>query len=166
MGWSTKIWKQNRAKIREILLNFFLLKQYHVNSLRERNSPSIVMTCNLRNFWYVPFIRNFTLMTSSKWKMVIIKLIENYFSYNISKFGHEIDQTDIDLDHDKHEWEIPFGYEDMIMSKFSENFTKWRLDDVICQGQGWKPYCVMSICLYICVLNFKAFEWTITKLSC
>ena len=81
-------------------------------------------------------------------------------------FWPEIDWTDIDLDHNKYEWEIPFGYEDMIMSKFSENFTKWRLDDVISQGQGWKPYCVMSICLYICVLNFKAFEWTITKLSC
>ena len=31
----------------------------------------------------------------------------------------EIDRTDIDLDHDKYEWEIPFGYEDMIMSWFS-----------------------------------------------
>ena len=30
-----------------------------------------------------------------------------------------IDRTDIDLDHDKYEWEIPFGYEDMIMSLFS-----------------------------------------------
>ena len=30
-----------------------------------------------------------------------------------------IDRTDIDLDHDKYEWEIPFGYEDMIMSWFS-----------------------------------------------
>ena len=26
----------------------------------------------------------------------------------------EIYRTDIDLDHDKYEWEIPFGYEDMI----------------------------------------------------
>ena len=46
----------------------------------------------------------------------------------------EIDQTDNDLDHDKYEWEMTFGYEDMIMSWFSENFTKWRLDDVISQN--------------------------------
>ena len=51
-------------------------------------------------------------------------------------FWPEIDRTDIDLDHDKYELEIFFGYEEMIMSKFSENFTKWRLDDVISQGQG------------------------------
>ena len=31
----------------------------------------------------------------------------------------EINRTDIDLNHDKYEWEIPFGYEDMIMSLFS-----------------------------------------------
>ena len=31
----------------------------------------------------------------------------------------EIDRTDIDPDHDKYESEIPFGYEDMIMSWFS-----------------------------------------------
>ena len=30
-----------------------------------------------------------------------------------------IDRTDIDLDHDKYEWEIAFGYEDMIMCWFS-----------------------------------------------
>ena len=34
-------------------------------------------------------------------------------------FWTAIDRTDIDLDHDKYEWEIPFGYEDMIMSWFS-----------------------------------------------
>ena len=28
-----------------------------------------------------------------------------------------IDRTDIDLNHDKYEWEMPFRYEDMIMSK-------------------------------------------------
>ena len=50
---------------------------------------------------------------------------------------------------------IPFGYEDMIMRWFSKNFTKWRLDDVISQGQGWKTYRVLSICLYICVPNIK-----------
>ena len=59
-----------------------------------------------------------------------------------------------------------FGYEDMIMSWFSENFTKWRLDDIIRQGQGWKCYFDLFICLYICVSNFKAFDWTISKLSC
>ena len=58
-------------------------------------------------------------------------------------FWPEIDRTDIDLDHDKYEWEMVFGYEDMIMSWFSENFTKWRLDDVISQGQGWKYVCVL-----------------------
>ena len=31
----------------------------------------------------------------------------------------EINWTDIDLDHDKYEWEIPFSYEDMIMRWFS-----------------------------------------------
>ena len=65
-----------------------------------------------------------------------------------------------------YEWEMPFGYEDMIMIWFSENFTKLRLGDVISQGQGWKLYCVLSICLYICVLNFKSFDWAIFKLSC
>ena len=38
---------------------------------------------------------------------------------SISKIWPAIDRTDIDLDHDKYEWEIPFGYEDMIMSWFS-----------------------------------------------
>ena len=31
----------------------------------------------------------------------------------------EINRTDIDLNHDKYEWELPFGYEDKIMSWFS-----------------------------------------------
>ena len=31
-------------------------------------------------------------------------------------FWPEIDRTDIDLNHDKYEWEMPFRYEDMIMS--------------------------------------------------
>ena len=81
-------------------------------------------------------------------------------------FWPEIDRTDIDLDHDKYEWEITFGYEDMNKSWFSENFTKWRLDDVISQGQGWKRYCDFSICLYICVPNFKLFDLDHFKLSC
>ena len=58
-------------------------------------------------------------------------------------FWSEIDRTDIDLKHDKYEWEMVFGYEDMIKSLFSENFTKWRLDDVISSGQGWKNVCVL-----------------------
>ena len=51
------------------------------------------------------------------------------------------------LIYDKYEWEMTFCYEDMIMSWFSENFTKWRLDDVISQGQGWKPCFALSLCL-------------------
>ena len=67
-------------------------------------------------------------------------------------FWPEIDRTDIDLDHDKYEWEMAFGYEDMIMSWFSENFTKWRLDDVISQGQGWKICCVLfNMPIHMCV---------------
>ena len=85
---------------------------------------------------------------------------------NARVFLPEIDRTDIDLDHDKYEWEITFGYEDMIKSLFSENFTKWRLDDVVSQGQGLKPYLALFICLYICVPNFKLFDWAIVKLSC
>ena len=30
---------------------------------------------------------------------------------------------------------------------YSENFTKWRLDDVINEGQGWKRYALP--CLYM-----------------
>ena len=56
---------------------------------------------------------------------------------------------------DKYEWEMTYRYENMIMSNFSEHFTKWRLDDVISQGQGWKVCCVLFICLYICVLKFQ-----------
>ena len=81
-------------------------------------------------------------------------------------FWPKIDRTDIYLDHDKYEWEKAFGYEDMIMSWFSENFTKWRLDDVISQGQGWTKFGVFFQCLYICVLNFKKFDRAILKLSC
>ena len=80
-------------------------------------------------------------------------------------FWPEFDWTDIDLDHDKYEWEITFGYEDMIMSWFSKKFTKWCLDDVISQGQGRQICCVLWICLYICVLNFKIFDWAIFKLQ-
>ena len=80
-------------------------------------------------------------------------------------------------------WKITLGYGDMIKSWFSENFTKWRLDDVISQGQGWKHSRVFSIIrpyfhevtvvrnanmqfffttvmktAMICVPNFKVFE--------
>ena len=80
-----------------------------------------------------------------------------------ARFFHEIDRTDIDLNHDKYEWEMPFRYEDMIMNWFPENFTKWRLDDVISEGQCWKHYCALYICLYICVPNLKVFDWAIFK---
>ena len=36
-------------------------------------------------------------------------------------FGPEIDRTDIDLDHDKYEWEKTVRYEDMIICWFSQN---------------------------------------------
>ena len=66
-------------------------------------------------------------------------------------FWPEIDRTDIDLDHDKYEWEMVFGYEDMIKSLFSENFTKWRLDDVISQGQGRKKLlCFVHMPIHMC----------------
>ena len=81
-------------------------------------------------------------------------------------FWPEIERKDIDLDHDKFEWEMAFGYEDMIMSWFSDNFTKWPLDDVISQGQSWKLFCALLYWLYICVPNFKTFDWEIFKLSC
>ena len=76
-------------------------------------------------------------------------------------FWPEIDRTHIDLDPDKYEWEMNYRYENMIMSKFSENFTKWRLDDVINQGQGWKLCSALLICLYIRVQNLKTFDWAI-----
>ena len=45
------------------------------------------------------------------------------------------------------------------MSSFSENFTKWRLDDVISQGQGWKPYCVCPYAYtYVCQISKHLIE--------
>ena len=50
----------------------------------------------------------------------------------------KIDRTDIDLNHDKYEWEMPFRYEDMIMSKkYQKKNTKWRLDDVMKTSWPW-----------------------------
>ena len=42
---------------------------------------------------------------------------------------------------------------------FSENFTKWRLDDVISQGQGWKPYRDFSYAYtYVCQISKHLIE--------
>ena len=38
----------------------------------------------------VPEIENFTVMTSSKWKINVIYLVENCLSYNISKSGRKL----------------------------------------------------------------------------
>ena len=95
-----------------------------------------------------------------------LKILRAHWRADARVFWPEIDRTHIDLDHDKYEWEMNYRYENMIMSKFSENFTKWRLDDVINQGQDWKLCCALFICLYICVPNFKIFDWAIFKLSC
>ena len=38
----------------------------------------------------VPEIENFTVMTSSKWKIIVICLVENCLSYNISKSGRKL----------------------------------------------------------------------------
>ena len=50
-------------------------------------------------------------------------------------FWPEIDRTDIDLNHDKYEWEMPFRYEDMIMSKKYQKNNKmapgWRHEDLM-----------------------------------
>ena len=39
------------------------------------------------NYALSPLIDNLTMMTSSKWKINVIFLVENCLSYNISKFG-------------------------------------------------------------------------------
>ena len=64
---------------------------------------------NLRRFWA---ILNFTrALTRARTRTRIFARI----------YWPEIDRTDIDLNHDKYEWEIPFRYEDMIISWFSQN---------------------------------------------
>ena len=45
---------------------------------------------NYEMFDMRPLIETFTMMTSSKWKMVIIELVENCLSYNISKFWRKL----------------------------------------------------------------------------
>ena len=55
----------------------------------------------------------------------ILSILKFYARIDARTYAHArviwpaIDRTDIDLNHDKCEWEIPFGYEDMIMSCFS-----------------------------------------------
>ena len=39
------------------------------------------------NYALSPLIDNLTMMTSTKWKIIVIFLVENSLSYNISKFG-------------------------------------------------------------------------------
>ena len=43
----------------------------------------------MKNYALSPLIENFTMMTSSKWKINVIYLIENCLSYNISKSGRK-----------------------------------------------------------------------------
>ena len=70
-------------------------------------------------------------------------------------FWPEIDWTDIDLNHDKYEWEMSFRYKDMILSKKYQKktqngawMTSWRVDDLenvtvlsydndLCLCQNW-----------------------------
>ena len=42
------------------------------------------------NYALSPLIENLTLMTSSKWKINVICIVENCLSYNISKFGRKL----------------------------------------------------------------------------
>ena len=104
-----------------------------------------VCKINLRRFWA---FKNFAHSTDAR----------TYAHARV--FWPEINRTDIDLNHDKYEWKIPFGYEDMIMRWFSKNFTKWRLDDVISQGQGWKTYRVLCpyAYTYVCQISKHLIE--------
>ena len=43
----------------------------------------------MKNYALSPLIENFTMMTSSKWKINVISLVENCLSYNISKSGRK-----------------------------------------------------------------------------
>ena len=43
----------------------------------------------MKNYALSPLIENFTMMTSSKWKINVIFLVENCLSYNISKSGRK-----------------------------------------------------------------------------
>ena len=67
----------------------------------------------------------------------------NARTYECSRvFWPETDRTDIDPNHDKYKWEMPFRYEDMIMSKkYQKKNTKWRLDDVMKTSWPWKCPC-------------------------
>ena len=50
----------------------------------------------MKNYALSPLIENLTMMTSSKWKINVISLVENCLSYNISKSGRKslIDKRD------------------------------------------------------------------------
>ena len=99
----------------------------------------------------------------------ILSILKFCARIDTRKYAHarviwpEIDRTDIDLYHDEYEWEIAFGYEDMIMSWFYKMAPRW--------GHQWTSMsktllCFCTYALYICVPNFKAFDWAIFKLSC
>ena len=49
--------------------------------------PPIDITRKYEKLCIVAFNRNLTMMTSSKWKINVICIVENCLSYNISKFG-------------------------------------------------------------------------------
>ena len=42
---------------------------------------------------------------------------EHFLFFCARVFWPKIDRTDIDLNHDKNEWEMSFRYEDMILRK-------------------------------------------------
>ena len=91
-------WRRKRPKMR--VLRDFLWNAY--DGLKR-------MQKNLRRFWA---ILNFTrALTRAPTRTRIFARI--YWS--------EIDPTNMDLDHDKYEWEMAFCYEDMIISWFSQN---------------------------------------------
>ena len=55
-------------------------------------------------------------------------------------YWSEIDPTNMDLDHDKYEWEMAFCYEDMIISWFSQMALRWRHDNF----ESLKSHTVLS----------------------
>ena len=74
---------ENRAKISEIRLK----EHCHADSCFQKKSPPIDNTRKSDFLVLSPLIKNLTMMTSSKWKINVISLVENCSNYNISKFG-------------------------------------------------------------------------------
>ena len=96
------------------------------------------------------------------WQMLRMAL--NVCKMNLSiircaRLWPEIDRTDIDLNLDEYEWQLIFCYENMIMIWFSENFTKWRLDDVTIICWTWKCFCHVLWWWPMTVSKLKEIGW-------